>query len=1165
MANLTHQQLQAVTDQGGKLLVSAAAGSGKTMVLVERLMRYILDPVSPANIDDFLIITYTKAAAAELREKIAKKINELLSVDSTNRHLRNQLQRIYLAKISTVHGFCAEVLRENAYRLDIPGDFRVAEEDECLQLQNLVLDQLLEEIYVKIQDDAVLRCVVDTQGFGRNDKKLPEVIVQIYRSAQCHLDPDGWLNKCATESAIKDIQDASQTIWGRYLIDDLHTCLELHIPAMRQCAEAARYAEGMEKAAALLDATVAQLEALLSCQTWQGIHDNLILQFGTMTFSKTADPELKEQIKAVRDACKETLLKKQAVFSYENAQIIAELGSCATIVSGLTTLVRRFSAGYALRKQKRCVLDFSDLEHKTLDLLLGKQRTGITSVAIELSKRFREVMVDEYQDSNAVQDAIFSALTNGKQNCFMVGDVKQSIYQFRLADPGLFLEKYNTYLPAEEAAIGQERKVLLSKNFRSLSGVVSAVNDVFSECMSPMVGGLVYGEEEKLYGDETKLPLPDQEVEFYGISVKQDTYAEEAAFVARRIRQLLDEGYLVRGESGLRPIVPEDIVILLRSPNSVGGEFAYALEQVGVRCNFGNDQNVLQSEEIQFLRSLLQVIDNPLQDIPLVAVLLSRVFGVTADDLAALRRQNTSCHIYKLLEREKESKFAELYSVLVELRNAARMCSVSELVVKIIVQTKLDRIFTAVQGNTDALETFLKIISQAEQAGHRDIGSFISYLDALDERGIPSASNNRVSGMVTILSIHKSKGLEYPVVFLSGLSKGFNREDLKDQVLCDRSLGLGVTYVDTKRRLRYPTIAKRAIALKKSADSLSEELRVLYVAMTRARDRLIMTFASKYLENAAVKLVRRMDFSSRELIASEVSSMGEWVLQSAMRRIEAGELFAIAGRPAKVKTEGYHWKIAVVTDVPATVPGYQIEQESLQLPDEMISRLQASLSYTYPHKAATLFPSKQTATQLKGRTKDHEVYEDSPVQKKYYTWQKPSFIGKRTDPLAVGTATHKALQYLRIDGFPSDDAISAGLSTLRDKGLLTDSELDMIDREAVGSFFRSPLGIRLNSSENVLREFKFSILVNAEEFVASLRGDQVLLQGVVDCAIIENDGITVIDFKTDSVTEESVVATAESYRLQVKAYADALSQIFDKPIKQALLYFLHIGKEVEIN
>lgn len=1164
MANLTQQQQQAVIDRGGKLLVSAAAGSGKTMVLVERLMSYILDPVAPANIDDFLIITYTKAAAAELREKIGKKLNELLAEDGSNRHLQNQLQRLYLAKISTVHGFCTEVLRENAYRLEIPGDFRVAEEDECSELQTLVLDQLLEEAYGTIGENEDFRLVVNTQGFGRDDRKLPQVILQIYRSAQCHLDPDGWLDKCICESEISNISDAAQTVWGKYLIEDLHNCLDMHIPAMEKCADAARIAEGMEKAAVLLDTTIQQMVTLRNCRTWQEIHNNLLLQFGTMTFSKTADPELKERIKSVRDACKEALLKKQAVFAYDNGQIIAELDSCTPVVRGLIQLVRKFAQNFDLRKKNRRVLDFGDLEHKTLDLLWGKHRTGITSAAIELGERFREVMVDEYQDSNAVQDAIFGALTHKKQNCFMVGDVKQSIYQFRLADPGIFLEKYNTYVPAEDALFSQGRKVLLSKNFRSSSGVISAVNDVFSLCMSPEVGGLVYGDDEKLNGDDSKLPLQDPEVEFCAISVNQDTYAEEAAFVAQKIRQLLDGGYLVRGENGLRPVLPEDIAIILRSPNSVGGEFAYALEQVGVRCNFGGEQNLLQSEEIQFLRSFLQIIDNPLQDIPLVAVLMSRVFGFTADDMAQLRKQGTSCAIFKLLKNEKDNKFADFYQMLMELRRAARMCTISELLVHILVLTRMDSIFTTIKGNGDGIEAFLQLAAQAEQVGHRDVGSFLGYLDAMDERGIPSTQNNRAEGMVTILSIHKSKGLEYPVVFLSGLSKGFNREDLKEQVLCDRSLGLGVTYVDTEKRLRYPTIAKRAIALKKSADSLSEELRVLYVAMTRARDRLIMTYASKYLEKAVTKYANRMDFSSNVLMASEVSSMGEWVLQTAMRRIEAGALFAIGGRPAEVTTDGIPWKISVAEGEKTDVSKAEIQQETFVIPESVKQQMQAALSFTYPYEDATAFPSKQTATQLKGRLKDQEISQDAPEKKKVYTWRKPSFVEKRNDPTAVGTATHKALQYLRFSTCPTEEAIHAALSSLCDQGRITKDELALIDPNALGMFFRSPLGMQVICGKNVLREFKFSILVDAEKFCPSLTEDRVLLQGVVDCAILEDDGITVIDFKTDSVTDETVMTTAEGYCLQVMAYADALSRIFELPVKRRVLYFLRIGKEVDI-
>lgn len=1162
MADLTLQQRQAVEDRGGKLLVSAAAGSGKTMVLVERLMGYILNPISPANIDDFLIITYTKAAAAELREKIAKKINDRLADDSTNRHLQNQLQRLYLAKISTVHGFCSDVLRENAYRLDIPVDFRVAEEDECLELQAAALEQLLEEAYSTVGQDADFRCVVDTQGFGRDDRKLPEVILQIYGSAQCHPDPDAWLTKCLQESEIANITDASQTPWGAYLIDDLHSCLDLYIPAISKCADAAANGEGMEKAAALLQMTADRMVALRKCKSWQEIHDHLFLQFGTMTFGKSADPELKEKIKAVRDACKEALLKKQAVFAYENKQIIDELGSCTPVVRGLVELVRRFTKYYEIRKQNRHIMDFADLEHKTLDLLWGKNRTGITAIATELGERFREVMVDEYQDSNAVQDAIFSALTEKRQNCFMVGDVKQSIYQFRLADPGIFLKKYNTYLPADAATAGQARKVLLSKNFRSSNNVIQAVNAVFSTCMSQKVGEITYGDDEKLNGNEEKMPIPGSEVAFYAIQVNHDTYAEEAAFTAKKIRALLDSGALVRGENGLRPVKPEDIAIILRSPNSVGGEFAYALAKVGIRCNFGGEQNLLQAEEIQFLRSLLQVIDNPLQDIPLVAVMMSRVFCFSADDLASLRKKATYCPIFRLLEQEKDNKFAQFCCMLTELRADARLCSISELVVKILVQTRMDSIFAAVYKNRNAVEAFLQLAAQAERAGHRDIGSFLDYLDTLDDRGVSSSQNNRAEGMVTILSIHKSKGLEYPVVFLSGLSKGFNREDLKEQVLCDKNLGLGVTYVDTRKRVRYPTIAKRAIALKKASDSLSEELRVLYVAMTRAKDRLIMTYASKYLANAITKCAQRMDFSDHILMASEVSSMGEWVLQTAMHRVEAGELFAIGGRPAAVSVYDPIWQISVVEGENNDNGAAEETTEEPPTPDDTLKQeLQEALAFSYPYATATAFPSKQTATQLKGRAKDQEASEDTPGHKRLYTWRKPSFVEKSADPLAIGTATHKALQYLRPT---AQNDLEAELRNLCDQGRLTEDALLLIDRDVLRKFYRSPLGQKLIESQNVLREFKFSILVSGTDFDKTLTEDKVLLQGVVDCAILEDDGITVIDFKTDKVTENTVLEKAEEYRLQVMAYADALSQIYRLPIKRAVLYFLRIGREVDM-
>ncbi len=1157
MAELTNQQREAVYNSGGNLLVSAAAGSGKTMVLVERLMRYITDPVSPANIDDFLIITYTKAAALELREKIGKKLNQLLAEDAGNRHLRNQLQRLYLAKISTVHGFCSEILRENAYRLNIPADFRVAEKDECAGLQADVLAKLLEEAYSTIDQDADFRVTVDTQGFGRDDRKLSQIILSVYQSSRCHLDPNAWLDACVSEAETANLRDVSETVWGRYLINDLHTCLDRYLPSLRRCAEEAAVSEGMAKAAVLLDSTYHQMADLRACDTWQAVNEKLIYDFGRLTFGKAADAELAERIKAVRNGCKGALQKKQEVFAYSNEQIIFELSGCVPVVRGLVALVRKFADAYDRRKQQRRILDFSDLEQKTLDLLTGKERTAGTASADEIGRRFREVMVDEYQDSNAVQDAIFRALTQKRQNCFMVGDVKQSIYQFRLADPGIFLEKYNSYAPASEADAGQGRKVLLSKNFRSSMGVIDGVNAVFENCMSEEVGGLVYGEEEKLYGLEGRPDLPDPEVELYTIQVDNDTYAEEAGFVARRIRKMLDEGELVRCEEGLRPVRPEDIAIILRAPSAVGGEFIAALEEAGIASCYGDDQNVLQSEEVQFLRSLLQVIDNPLQDIPLVAVMMSRVFGFTADALAAIRKENTYSAIYKLLINSQDEKAAAFYDTITRLRNFARMSTVSELIEHILLLTRIDSIYLASSGNNNAIEAFLQLVSQAEQVGSRDVRGFLSYLDGISERSLVSAQNNRSDGMVTILSIHKSKGLEYPVVILSGLSKRFNREDLKEQVLCDRTLGLGVTYVDTDKRICYPSVAKRAIMLKKTADSLSEELRILYVAMTRAKDRLIMTYAANNLEDKITKYALLTDFADRRLLSTDVTSMGDWILQTAMKRVEAGELFALGGRPLTVTTAEPFWKISLLCGGESTVAAPTQNEEIPLAPLTDYGRYASVLSFVYPYERAAVHPSKLTATQLKGRQKDTEAAENAPGTGKHYAWFKPGFVQKRHDGLAVGTATHKALQFVRFPVPPTPEELDLALQELYDRGKLTADELPLVNRQGIYSFFHSPIGVKLCNSEHILREFKFSILEDAEKFGEGLSGEKVLLQGVVDCAIIDDDGITVIDFKTDSVTEETVAAAADGYKMQISAYATALSRIYQLPIKRKVLFFLH--------
>ena len=1162
---LTPQQAQAVQNRGGKLLVSAAAGSGKTKVLVDRLLSYLKDPADPANLDEFLIITYTKAAASELRGKIAAKLTEAIAAEPENRHLQRQMQRLFLTKISTVHGFCSDILREYAYRLDLSADFRVADENECREIRESVLSDLLDRAYEKAEEKEDFRAFVDTQGLGRDDRLVAEIVLKVYDSARCHLDPDGWLRDCLDATDAENLTDVGQTVWGKYLMEDLFSYLDCQIAVMRRCAELAESAENMEKPAVNLRDTLYQLEHLRQSGTWDEIVARKDIDYGRLTFPrKNIDEELAERIKACRSACKKGLEKNLRCFADDSAQTLRDLEQSAAGARGLVELVRQFTKEYERAKHSRRVLDFSDLEQKTLDLLLGTKRTGPTAAAREIGQRFREIMVDEYQDSNGVQDAIFSALTAWQQNCFMVGDVKQSIYQFRLADPGIFLEKYHSYVPAGEARPGEGRKVLLSANFRSGGEVISAVNDVFEACMSPAVGGLVYGEEEKLREGIPHPDLPDGGVELYGIEVREDTYAEESAFVARQIQQMLDGSHFVRDGENLRPIQPEDIVILLRSPGSVGGRFQQALERLGIRCSSGGGTDLLQTEEIGTLRSLLQTISNPRQDIPLIAALASPVFGFTADDLAAFRGRKKRGSVYDALLLAESSKAKAFLDTLAVLRKEARMNTIAELIEQIFALTRMDSIYAAMLGGEtkkENLQTFYQLAADFESVSRRDLNQFLDFLQTQEEKGLMTAGE-AAGGCVTIMSIHKSKGLEFPVVFLCGLSREFNRESLRAQVLCDKELGLGLSVADTQNRIRYPAISKRAIVQKCGAESLSEEMRVLYVAMTRARDRLIMTYAAKNLQSDLQDIANRLDIGGAELLTRDVVCPGEWVLLAAMQRMEAGELFALAGsRPNQTKASDRPWAIHVV-DAPEAAENTGISaDEERTLPAGTAERLSVSLAFRYAYQAATQAPSKQTATQRKGRFKDQEAAEDASEPKEIHrSWRKPSFVERQARGKAYGNAIHAVMQYIRYECCGSENGVRKEVERLVSQRFITAEQGEIVDCRRIVAFFESPIGQKLCAGTEYLREFKFSILDDGSHYGDGLEGEAVLLQGVVDCALLESDGITIVDFKTDYVTEETLGACVSRYRPQVEVYAHALERIYGKPIKASYLYFFHLNQ-----
>ena len=1165
--NLTPQQRMAVENRGGKLLVSAAAGSGKTKVLVDRLLTDIMDPVAPCNIDDFLIITYTKAAAAELRGKIAAKLSERLAEQPENRHLQRQMQRIYLAKISTVHSFCTDLLREYAYELDLPGDFRVADENECRQLRELAMEETLENAYANGLNNPDFRAFVDTQGLGRTDRLVPEIVQKVYDASRCHLDPEKWLDHCVSSADMSRVEDAAQTVWGDYLVRDLKGYLAMQIAAMERAVELARAEEGFEKVEALLEQALKFLRHLEAAQTWDEIVDRRKIHYGTMRFPKKTDEDIKTRIKAIRDGCKEGLEKKLKIFCDKSDQVLSALGQTSAAVRGLIALTRDYGERYQNLKRRRRVLDFSDLEQRTLDLLVGKRRTSPTRIAREVGKRFREVLVDEYQDSNAVQDAIFSTLTVENQNCFMVGDVKQSIYQFRLADPGIFLEKYHDYAEAEKAEPGEGRKVLLSANFRSGGAVLDACNDVFYRCMSEGVGGLDYGEEEALREGIPHESLGEAEVELHVLTTSEDSYGKEAAYVADRILALLDGTHLIRGKEGLRPIQPEDIVILLRSPGSVGQVYQDALSERGIRSSFGSGRDLLQTAEIGLLRSLLQIISNPRQDIPLLAVLASPMFGFTADDLAAIRSRQKKGPVYDALWESDLPRAKAFVELLTELRKEARSASLTQLLESCLRRTRMDSIYGAMPGGGARkanLQTFYRLAAEYEMGGSRDLVQFLEHLESLEERGLTGGAAS-ASGAVTIMSIHKSKGLEFPVVFLAGLSKRFNKENLTARILCDKELGIGLSVADPHTRIRYPSAARRAIAAKMEEQGISEEMRVLYVAMTRARDLLIMTYADKNPEAVLENIALRLDFDRGELLTREAANPGTWVLIAAMQRMEAGALHAIGGRPGALTHSEYPWKICLADAAGEEVGAAGEALTTQPMPEGAEEKLRRALGFVYPHTAATQAPSKLTATDLKGRFKDAEAAEDTREQhRRTGTLRRPAFLGETRDQTAFGNAMHRALQYIRYEDCGSEGAIREEVARMVERGLLTPEQGELVDCGKLARFFETEIGRKLMKGVSHVREFKFSILEDAGLYAPELAGEQVLLQGVADCAILEPEGITVLDFKTDYVTEDTVGEVLRKYRPQVEFYARALSRIFEKPVKGRYLYLVRLNRFVEV-
>lgn len=1176
---LTPQQSDAVHNRGGSLLVSAAAGSGKTKVLVERLFAYMLE--EHCHVDDFLIITYTKAAAAELRSKIAQELSRRVAQDPENRHLRQQMFRVYQADIKTVDAFCAGLLRENVHLLpgidgrSLTPDFRVLDEQEALLLRQRALEKVLEEFYQALeQEDQQALLLAETLGAGRDDRKLQSLVLELHEKVQSHPYPMQWLSK--VEGEWENLpEELTQTAYGREVMDD----------TLRRAAfwaeQLTRAAENMASCEVLYNAyadrfleVAAQLRQYEEAaqQGWEAMSrvQPVFRRMGTVRGEEYAAEKEKAQV--LLKQCKEDLKKMAATYEVPSEEYMADLRQMAPAMLSLIRLTRAFSEAYQTEKMRRNVMDFSDQEHYAI-AILSDENGAPTDLARQIAGRYREIMVDEFQDTNEVQNYIFSAISREEQNLFVVGDVKQSIYRFRLADPTIFLEKYLTYCEVKSAQVGQPRKVLLSQNFRSRKEVLSATNFVFENIMSEQMGEMVYGGEEKLYfGAEYYLPRTDTQTEFHLVNVENtdeevfDRTEVEARFVARRIRQLLDEKYPVQGADGeMHPICPEDIVILMRSPRARLKAFTSALTQENIPCSSDENADFFTSMEIAVLFSFLQIVDNPRQDVPLISVLRSPLFGFTPDDLARIRALRRDGDFYDAMLLDNEDKTQDFLAILRTLRENGRDMSVDRLLWQIYHTCHVLAVFGAMDGGETRKNNLLTLTAYAEQqvaAGKVGLFEFVKQLhDLLERDKPPMLCSNPATGGVRIMSIHKSKGLEFPVVILADLHKAFNGEDFKQSVLVHPELGLGTECVDLTRRIRYDSISKKALAMKLRRESKAEEMRILYVAMTRPKEKLIMvdcmTHARKHIRD--LLSVTRCPVPPEAV--SNAKSLGDWVLLPLLCAAEADPIRRWADMEVDtLAVTQDRWQVHMWEN--PTVISEQITEEK-ETDTKAVAFDPAALEAVYPYESACVIPSKVTATQLKGRAIDEEIAEGAPAVRRKAVFQRPRFMRQEQGLSAAekGTAMHLAMQYLDFDGTVS---VAEQVQELTERRLLTPQQADSLNIANLERFLRSPLAQRIRQAEKVYREYRFALLLPADLYARGGEGEEMMLQGVVDCAFDTPQGLVIVDFKTDRIRAGEEKERAEHYRMQLDAYTQALSRVLQRPVAERILYFFATGSEISL-
>ena len=1221
----TNEQKQAIYEKGSNILVAAAAGSGKTAVLVERIINKIIN--EKIDIDRLLVVTFTNAAAAEMRERVLEAIYKKLDETPENENLQRQITLLNKASICTIDSFCLDVVRNHFYELEnISPNFRIADTTEIELLKQEVLEDIFEEKYERKEEDFTE--LINTYTSYRDDTPLKDLILKIYTYIQSNPFPNQWLNEKIEMFNIQELEgDFSKNPWGEILLKEVEEELIDNINTLKEQEQNLARSPELEKYTKTLSDDIDKLEMLkVNLNSWDKAYEIYTnLTFATWPRQKI-DSAIKDQAKLVRDDIKKKVTKKlNKIFIYNSEEANQDIADMYPVLVKLKHLIFQFGEEFSKRKRNKNIVDFNDIEHLALNILIKNEDGKVepTEVAKTYKEKFIEIAIDEYQDSNMVQEYILTAISNGN-NIFMVGDVKQSIYKFRQAMPDLFLSKYKTYKLKENKKDDDDLKIQLFKNFRSRANVLDFTNLIFQDIMSENLGEIDYTKEEYLNlgasYEETSQRL-ETEIDVIDLKEKEDLAPEEEArgteesqdnddaeetaeervediqaearFVANKIKSLVESHFQVfdRKINGFRDVQYKDIVILLRSTKVNAPIFEEEIINLGMPVFSESSQEYLDSIEIQTIMSLLKIIDNPIQDIPLVTVLRSHIGNFTDDELVEIRLSDKYDNFYTAMQKarinvskELKEKIDKFFENLEKWRKEKEYLALDEFIWKLYSDTHYYT-YVGLMPNGDLRQANLKMLferaKQYETASFKGLYNFIQFIEKL-HIGSNDLGAAKLIGenddVIRIMSIHKSKGLEFPVVFLSATGKQFNLMDLNQNILLHQELGIGVKYIDYERQVQYDTLTKEAIRNKILTETLSEEMRILYVALTRAKEKLYITGLKrdyeKEIENIQKQVSRyhKVNDKINYILVKKYKKYLDWILLVYLYEKENKEhLLTLNVWNKQELLKSFAKQKEEVVDI-------KKQLENTTVPKEEVEKIDMILEYTYTHQLATTIPTMTSVTKIKQMKAEQKsntdrkfnIEDDRTNQTEHQlTFNKPNFMREDKDdiitPAQKGTLVHMCMQRLDETKEYTLEKIQNMIEDLLKKKIITEKEARSINSYKVFEFTKSKIWREVKTAKKVYKERPFFINIPAKEIYSKDLEEEILVQGIIDLYYInQNNEVILVDYKTDYVEKGKESQLVEKYILQLELYKKALEESLQRKVDKTYIYSVYLGKEIEI-